>query len=68
MQFLNKILATYHSNNIKTVSEAESLSKTIEENKKAKSATPTANKKPKEREYTAEQLNGLFDNIMEIEI
>ena len=68
LQFLNKILATYHTNNIKTVSEAEALSKTIEENKKAKTTTTTSNKKPKQREYTAEQLNGLFDNIMEIEI
>ena len=39
-----------------------------EENKKAKSTTPTTNKKPKQREYTAEQLNSLFDNIEEIEI
>lgn len=67
MQFLNKILATYHTNNIKTVAEAESLSKVIEDSKK-KPTTTTANKKPKQREYTAEELNGLFDNIEEIEI
>ena len=68
MQFLNKILATYHTNKIKTVSEAEALSKTIEENKKAKSTTPTTNKKPKQREYTTTEITSLFDNIEEIEI
>ena len=68
MQFLNKILASYHTNNIKTVKEAEELSKVIEDNKKSKTTSTSTNKKPKQREYTAEQLNGLFDNIMEIEI
>ena len=66
MQFLNKILSTYHTNNIKTVAEAEKLSKTIEENKTSTKAK--SSKKPNTREYTQTEINSLFDDIEEVEI
>ena len=64
MQYLNQVLSTWHSANIKTLADA-----------KAYKATPTTSSETKKQDnklmthsYTAEELNSLFDNLDEVEI
>ena len=67
MQYLNRVLAEYHTNNISTEDDAKkhklsfvSNSVTGKENTNPKSA--------KKREYSKKELDSLFDDITEIEI
>lgn len=64
MQYLNQVLSTWHSANIKTLADA-----------KAYKATPTTSSETKKQDnklmthsYTAEELNSLFDSWDEVEI
>lgn len=64
MQFLNRVLSTYHNKNIKTVDQAKQERFDFENSYKKQSKKPTLEK----QEYTKEQLSSLFDNINEVEL
>lgn len=60
MQYLNKILSQYVTNKITTVEEAKKLSPSFKS---------TSDNKPRVgREYSAKELNSLFDSIEEVEL
>lgn len=62
MQYMTKLISSYHSKNITTVEEAKKV-------QVAGQNTPApSTKKPVAREYSAKQLNSLFDDIHEIEV
>ncbi len=63
MQYLNNLLSTYHNQNITSVEEAKKLVVSMPNSNDTKSG-----KEATKREYTKEELVGLFDNITEIEI
>lgn len=63
MQYLNNLLSTYHNQNITSVEEAKKLVISMPNSNDTKSG-----KEATKREYTKEELVGLFDNITEIEI
>lgn len=63
MQYLNNLLSTYHNQNITSVEEAKKLVVSMPNGNDTKSG-----KEATKREYTKEELVGLFDNITEIEI
>lgn len=65
MQNLSRLISTYHSKNITTVDEASKLNFTSTSPKQAKTSN---DKKPISREYSAVQLDSLFDDIHEIEV
>lgn len=65
MQNLSRLISTYHSKNITSVDEASKLSFTSTSPKQAKASN---DKKPISREYSAVQLDSLFDDIHEIEV
>ena len=62
LQYLNRVLATYHTHGVKTVEDA----------KKVELPTATAPvinaKKPKSREYSKDELDSLFSNLDEVEL
>ncbi|MDD4816144.1 MAG: DnaD domain protein [Clostridia bacterium] len=63
MQYINKLLSTWHNQNIKTVEEASKF--------KFENYNTENSKKPatyQGREYKKEDLNALFDSLEEIEI
>jgi len=62
MQYLNKILASYHENNVKSVEEAKKLSKP------AKSKTNNTCENAKGDKYSKAELNSLINNLFEVEI
>ena len=64
LQYLNKILSQLHLNNISTIEKAKEFIKNLPNEKPVKNN----NKRFTEREYTKEQLNSLFVDIMEVEI
>jgi DNA replication protein DnaD len=68
MQYLNRVLAEYHSNKITTIEMAKNF-------KLSFGGTPTVSKKnttdakaAKKREYSKKELDSLFDDIEEINI
>ncbi len=63
MQYLNKLLSTYHVNNVKSVDEATKVTLPTNEPKKT-----TSSKKPTAREYTKSELDALFTNLNEVEL
>ena len=65
MQYLNKLLATYHTNGVKTTDDANNVALPIS----TAPAAPAPNtKKPKARQYTKQQLDSLFVNLDEVEL
>ncbi len=62
MQYLNKILAQYHSAGVKTVDDAKKVVCV------SGTSQPASNKSAQSREYTRSELDSLFDDIKEIEI
>ncbi len=62
MQYLNKILSTFHENNVDTIEKAKQQAPT----------TSQASNKPshssKGRSYSKEELNALFDSLEEFEV
>ncbi len=63
MQYLNQVLSTWHSANIKTLDEAKAYRATPTQTNSAKT-----DNKVMTRSYTTEELNSLFDNWDEVEI
>ena len=63
MQYLNKILASYHLAGVKTIEDAKKQVVGVPSEKPVSS-----NKSAKSREYTRSELDSLFDDIKEIEI
>lgn len=61
MQYLHRLLSTYHTQNIKSLDEAKKC-KIAVESKKEKS------KRAEARDYSQKELNSLFDNITEVEL
>lgn len=65
MQNLSRLISTYHSKGITLVDDAKKLN--ISKNTSTKTKT-SSEKKPVAREYSAVQLDSLFDDIHEIEV
>ncbi len=63
MQYLHKVLTSYHNSGITTV-EAASKVKTFEQN----TTNTKPSKKAEARDYSQKELNSLFDNITEVEL
>ena len=63
MQYLHKVLTSYHNSGITTV-EAASKVKTFEQN----TTSTKPSKKAEARDYSQKELNSLFDNITEVEL
>ncbi len=63
MQYLNKLLATYHTAGVTTVEQATKITLPS-----APAKTPANTKKPHSRNYSKQQLESLFDNITEVEV
>ena len=65
MQYLNNMLATYHTQNISSVEDAKKI---VVANASTVNSNTASNKEASKREYTKEELGSLFDSITEIEI
>ncbi len=63
LSYFNKILSIYYINKITTVEEAKASNISVTNKKSVAEA-----KKPIRREYTASQLNSLFDSVYEVEV
>ena len=70
MQFLNKILSIYHTNNIDTIEKAKEQNASYNiETKTIKPQKVVQNtRRPAKREYTKEELSSLFVSMSEVEI
>ena len=66
MQYLNKVLAEYHSQKIDTIEKAKGV--VVSSTTSTTKVSASDNKKAKKREYSKEELNSFFDNIFEVEI
>ena len=66
LQYLNKVLANYHNNGVKTIEEAKKCKPTSIENQPVK--TSSSSKEATKREYSKKELDSLFANIEEVEI
>ncbi len=64
MQYLNKLLSLWHSNNVKTIAEADKY--VLESNQASKPSKPARNFTG--RDYSKTDLNALFDNLEEVEL
>ena len=64
LQYLNKLLSSYYIKGIKTVEDAKKQTFDFGGSKRV----VKENKKPEKRNYTAKELNGLFDNVFEVEV
>ena len=64
MQYLNQVLSTWHSAEIKTLDEAKAYKSTPT----TTAAAQKQDNKVMTRSYTTEELNSLFDNLDEVEI
>ena len=64
MQYLNKLLSLWHTNNVKSVEECKNY--VIEEKSPAKPTKPARNYS--NRDYSKTDLNALFDNLEEVEL
>ena len=65
MQYINKLLSTWHVNNVKTVEDAEKLKIDWSQNL-SKETNKTL--KSKNKVIEKEDLSALFDSLEEIEI
>ncbi len=63
MQYLNKLLSLWHSNNVQTIEQAN---KHVLSTPSAKPTTPARNYQ--NRDYSKTDLNALFDNLEEIDL
>ena len=63
MQYLNKLLSTYHNAKITTIEEASKI-----QLPEQKTASAPSTKKANKREYSKKQLETLFDDITEVEV
>lgn len=64
LQYLNKLLSSYYTTGVKTIDDAKKRNFDFGGAKKA----PKVDKKPEKRNYTSKELNGLFDNVFEVEV
>ena len=65
MQYMNKLLSTWHSKGVSTAKDALAL---LPEKPQFEAKTPAVKKEGWEREYGKEQLEALFDSLEDIEI
>ena len=64
MQYLNKLLSLWHTNNVKDIDDCKKY--VIEEKLQVKPSKQTRNYK--NRDYSKTDLNALFDNLEEVEL
>ena len=65
MQHLNKLLSLWHNNNVKTVAESKNYTITTSSYYAPKKKVVN---NQKNREYSKNELNALFDNLEEVEL
>jgi DnaD/phage-associated family protein len=66
LQYLNKVLANYHNNGVKTIEEAKKCKLSSDNIPQSKSTQ--SSKEAIKREYSKKELDSLFANIEEVEI
>ena len=66
LQYLNKVLANYHNNGVKTIEEAKKCKLSSDNIPQSKSTQ--SSKEATKREYSKKELDSLFANIEEVEI
>ena len=67
LQYLNKVLANYHNNGVKTIEEAKKCKLSSADNIPQAKSTQSS-KEATKREYSKKELDSLFANIEEVEI
>ena len=68
MQYLNRVLAEYHSNKISSLDLAKNFKLSFGGNVAPQKKNTTEVKAAKKREYSKKELDSLFDDIEEINI
>ena len=66
MQFLNKVLAKYHTSGVTTIDEAKKVE--INFGAKIEKTGTTKARESKKRDYTKDELNSLFTVLKEVEL